>query len=280
MEAYRDMYARSIQSGDDFWAEQARLYIDWDQDFKTVHEGSFADGDNAWFTEGRLNASFNCVDRHAQSKPNEPAIIFEPDEPNGEGRTLSWKELQREVSRLSWVLKRDFGVKKGDTVAVYMPMVPEAFIAVLACTRIGAIHSVVFGGFSANALRDRILDANAKVVLTADESVRGGKTIPLKQIVDEALKQCNVDRCLVYRRTGNAINMQAGRDLWWQEETRKWPAVFAPESMSAEDPLFMLYTSGSTGKSVLSSHGQLMLTFQANQRDLCTRLLATFSAQP
>jgi acetyl-CoA synthetase len=249
LEAYYDLHNKSIQNSDVFWAEQARSYIAWDREFQTVHEGSFEDGDNAWFTEGRLNASFNCVDRHAKQKPNATAIIFEPDEPSSPNRFLTWKELQREVCRLSWVLARDFGVRKGDTVAMYMPMVPEAFIAVLACARVGAIHSVVFGGFSANALRDRILDADARVVLTANEGVRGGKTVALKNIVDAALGQCpDVAHCLVYRGTDADVPMQAGRDLWWEEQTRKWPCVFAPESMSSEDPLFLLYTSGSTGK--------------------------------
>lgn len=248
LQAYHELYQHSIQDPESFWAEQARSAITWDRDFETVHEGSFETGDNAWFTKGRLNASFNCVDRHAKKKPHDPAIIFEPDEPNDPGRTITWKQLQQEVSRLSWVLSRDFGVRKGDTVALYMPMIPEAFIAVLACTRIGAIHSVVFGGFSANALRDRILDADAKVVITADESVRGGKAIRLKDIVDEALFGTAVEHCLVYQRTGNDVDMREGRDKWWQQKTAKWPKVFPPVSMSAEDPLFLLYTSGSTGK--------------------------------
>ncbi|PIA94817.1 Acetyl-coenzyme A synthetase [Cercospora beticola] len=250
LKAYEKLYKKSIEQPDQFWAEQARSLITWERDFgDLVHEGSFKDGDNAWFPEGRLNASFNCIDRHAKRKPNATAIIFEPDEPSSPNRSLTWKELQRDVSRLSWVLTRDFGVKKGDTVAIYMPMVPEAFVAVLACTRIGAIHSVVFGGFSANALRDRILDADARVVLTANEGARGGKVIALKSIVDEALSQCpNVASCLVYRATMSAVPMQAGRDFDWTRETQKWPAVFTPVSMSSEDPLFMLYTSGSTGK--------------------------------
>ena len=194
-----------------------------------------------------MNASYNCVDRHAIKDPKKPAIIYEADEPS-EGRTITFSELQREVSRLAWVLK-DMGVKKGDAVALYLPMIPEAVVAFLACTRIGAVHSVVFAGFSADSLRDRILDARCKVVLTTDEGRRGGKGIGTKQIVDAALKRCSdVRHCLVYKRTGKDVPMQAGRDRWWNEETEKWPAYLPPEPMSAEDPLFLLYTSGSTGK--------------------------------
>lgn len=248
MQAHNQLYKSSIDDSDAFWARQARSLLSWDQDFKTVHEGNFEDGANAWFTEGKLNASYNNVDRHAKLKPDQPAILFEPDHPDDPSRTLTWKQLQQEVSKVSWALMRDFGVRKGDAVAIYMPMVPEAFISVLACARIGAIHSVVFGGFSANALRDRIIDADAKVVITADESVRGGKHIPLKDIVDDALDGCVVDHCLVYQRTGKIVNMQKGRDVFWADTCEKWQRAFAPESMNAEDPLFLLYTSGSTGK--------------------------------
>lgn len=194
-----------------------------------------------------MNASYNCVDRHAAKTPDKPAIIFEADEPS-EGRTITYSELQREVSKLAWVLK-DMGVKKGDVVALYLPMIPEAVVAFLACTRVGAVHSVVFAGFSADSLRDRINDAKCKVVLTTDEGKRGGKVIGTKQIVDNAIKQCpGVTGCLVYKRTGKEVPMQEGRDLWWAEETEKWPNYIPPEPMSSEDPLFLLYTSGSTGK--------------------------------
>ena len=212
-----------------------------------MHTGSLNNGDNAWFLEGRLNASYNCVDRHAIKTPDKPAIIYEADDP-GEGRTISFAELQRDVSKLAWVLK-SLGVKKGDAVALYLPMIPEAVVAFLACTRIGAIHSVVFAGFSADSLRDRINDCNCKVVLTTDEGKRGGKVIGTKQIVDNALKQCpGVTNTVVYKRTGKDVPMQEGRDLWWNIETEKWPSYIAPESMNSEDPLFLLYTSGSTGK--------------------------------
>ena len=177
------MYQESIEQPDKFWGKMARDLLTWEKDFHTVHSGSFSHGDNAWFLEGRLNASYNCVDRHAFRNPDKPAIIFEADEPN-EGRTITYGELLREVSKLAYVLKQ-MGVKKGDTVALYLPMVPEAVISFLACTRIGAVHSVVFAGFSSDSLRDRVLDANSKVVITSDEGKRGGKVLGTKKIVDE-----------------------------------------------------------------------------------------------
>ncbi|KAM3418281.1 Acetyl-coenzyme A synthetase [Cercospora zeina] len=247
LDEYRKMYQESIENPDHFWGKLARELLTWERDFQTVHSGSLTNGDNAWFVEGKLNASYNCVDRHAHKNPDKPAIIYEADE-KGEGRTITYGELLREVSRLSWVLKQ-MGVKKGDTVALYLPMIPEAVIAFLACTRIGAVHSVVFAGFSSDSLRDRIIDAESKVVITTDEGKRGGKLIGTKKIVDEALKQCpDVTHCLVFQRTGAEVPWTKGRDLWWHEEMEKWPSYYAPESMSSEDPLFLLYTSGSTGK--------------------------------
>jgi acetyl-CoA synthetase len=241
------MYKESISEPDKFWGKIARELLTWEQDFQTVHTGSLAGGDNAWFNEGRLNASYNCVDRHAAKNPDKPAIIYEADE-KGEGRTISYQELLRDVSKLAWVLKQ-MGVKKGDTVALYMPMIPEAVVTFLACSRIGAVHSVVFAGFSSDSLRDRIIDAESKVVITTDEGKRGGKVIGTKKIVDEALKQCpDVTHCLVYKRTGADVPWTDKRDLWWHEEFEKWPAYYPPESMNSEDPLFLLYTSGSTGK--------------------------------
>ena len=219
----------------------------WERDFQTVHSGSFVNGDNAWFVEGRLNASYNCVDRHAFKNPHKPAIIYEADEANA-GRTITYGELLREVSRVAYVLKQ-MGVRKGDSVALYMPMIPEALVAFLACARIGAVHSVVFAGFSSDSLRDRIIDAESKVVITTDEGKRGGKTIGTKKIVDEALKQCpDVKHALIFKRTGTEVPWTKGRDLWWHEEVEKYPNYIAPESMNSEDPLFLLYTSGSTGK--------------------------------
>jgi acetyl-CoA synthetase len=247
LEDYQKLYKESIENPDAFWGKLSRELLTWERDFQTVRSGSFENGDVAWFLEGRLNAAYNCVDRHAFKNPNKTAIIFEADEPD-KGRNISYGELLREVSKLAYTLKQ-FGVKKGDTVAVYLPMIPQAIFALLACARIGAVHSVVFAGFSADSLRDRILDANSKVVITADEGNRGGKSIKTKSIVDDALKQCpDVSHCLVYQRTGNNIPWTQGRDFWWHEEVEKYPSYIAPEPMNSEDPLFLLYTSGSTGK--------------------------------
>lgn len=247
LDEYKKLYQESITDPEKFWGRVARELLTWERDFKTVHTGSLKNGDNAWFLEGQLNASYNCVDRHAIKNPEKPAIIYEADDTN-DGRTLTYGELLREVCKVAHVLKQ-MGVKKGDTVAIYLPMIPEAIIAFLAITRIGAIHSVVFAGFSSDSLRDRVLDAQSKVIITTDEGKRGGKLIGTKKIVDEALKQCpDVTHCLVYKRTGADVPWTKGRDYWWHEEVDKWPSYIAPESMNAEDPLFLLYTSGSTGK--------------------------------
>ena len=241
------MYKESITEPDKFWGNLARELLSWSKDFQTVHSGSLANGDNAWFLEGELNASYNCVDRHAFKDPNKVAIIYEADEPDA-GRTVTYGELLREVCKTAHVLKQ-MGVRKGDTVAIYLPMIPEALIAFLACSRIGAVHSVVFAGFSSDSLRDRVIDAESKVVITTDEGKRGGKLIGTKKIVDDALKQCpDVKHVLVYKRTGADVPWTKGRDYWWHEEVEKWPAYIAPEPMNSEDPLFLLYTSGSTGK--------------------------------
>ncbi|KAN0112662.1 acetyl-coenzyme A synthetase-like protein 1 [Hyaloscypha variabilis] len=247
LDEYKELYKESITQPKKFWAKQARELLTWQRDFQTVHSGSFEHGDNAWFLEGQLNASYNCVDRHAIKHPNKAAIIYEADDA-ADGRTLTYSELLREVCKTAHVLKQ-MGVKKGDTVAIYLPMIPEAVIAFLACARIGAVHSVVFAGFSSDSLRDRVIDAQSKVVITTDEGKRGGKLIGTKKIVDDALKQCpDVTHCLVYKRTGAEVPWTKGRDWWWHEEVEKWPAYIAPEPMNSEDPLFLLYTSGSTGK--------------------------------
>ncbi|KAG4033540.1 hypothetical protein MFRU_004g00480 [Monilinia fructicola] len=247
LDEYKKLYDESIKEPNKFWGRLARELLTWQKDFETVHSGSFVGGDNAWFLEGQLNASYNCVDRHAIKNPDKPAIIYEADETT-DGRTLTYSELLREVCKTAYVLKQ-MGVKKGDTVAIYLPMIPEAVIAFLACSRIGAVHSVVFAGFSSDSLRDRVIDAQSKVVITSDEGKRGGKLIGTKKIVDDALKQCpDVTHCLVYRRTGADVPMTKGRDWWWHEEVEKWPSYIAPEPMNSEDPLFLLYTSGSTGK--------------------------------
>ncbi|KAF4776498.1 acetate-CoA ligase [Colletotrichum scovillei] len=247
LEDYQKLYKESITDPKAFWGTKARELLSWFSDFQTVYSGSLAGGDSAWFVEGQLNACYNCVDRHAFKDPNRVAIIYEADEP-GEGRNVTYGELLREVSRTAWVLKQ-MGVRKGDTVAIYLPMIPEAIIALLACVRIGAVHSVVFAGFSADSLRDRVIDGNSKVVITTDEGKRGGKLIGTKKIVDDALKQCpDVSHVLVYKRTGADVPMTKGRDWWWHEEVEKWPSYFPPERVNSEDPLFLLYTSGSTGK--------------------------------
>ncbi|CAK7217664.1 acetyl-coenzyme A synthetase 2 [Sporothrix eucalyptigena] len=247
LQEYETLYQESIQEPEKFWGRQARELLTWQRDFQTVKSGSLENGDCAWFLEGQLNASYNCVDRHAFKDPNRVAIIYEADEPN-DGRNLTYGELLREVCKTAYVLKQ-MGVKKGDAVAIYLPMIPEALIAFLAITRIGAVHSVVFAGFSSDSLRDRVIDAECKVVITTDEGKRGGKLIGTKKIVDDALKQCpDVRHVLVYKRTGAEVPFTKGRDLWWHEEVEKWPSYIAPEPMNSEDPLFLLYTSGSTGK--------------------------------
>lgn len=247
LEEYKRLYKESIENPDKFWGERARELLHWDIPFETVKCGSFEHGDTAWFLEGRLNACYNAVDRHAFADPNRAAIIYEADEPS-EGRTISYGELLREVCKLAFALKQ-MGVKKGDTVAIYMPMIPEALVAILATVRIGAVHSVVFAGFSSGSLRDRINDARSKVVLTTDEGKRGGKVISTKKIVDDALKECpQVHSVLVHKRTSADIPMQEGRDYWWSEQLERYPGYCAPTLMDAEDPLFLLYTSGSTGK--------------------------------
>ncbi len=209
MDEYQQLYKESITEPEKFWARMARGLLTWFRDFETVHSGSLENGDNAWFVEGQLNASYNCVDRHAFKNPDKVAIIYEADEP-GDGRTLTYGELLREVCKTAHVLKK-MGVKKGDTVAIYLPMIPEAVIAFLACTRIGAVHSVVFAGFSSDSLRDRVLDAESHVVITTDEGKRGGKLIGTKKIVDDALAQCpDVRHVLVYKRTGADVPMTKG----------------------------------------------------------------------
>ena len=247
LEEYQKLYKESITEPEKFWGERARELLSWSRDFETVRSGSLLNGDSSWFLEGQLNASYNCVDRHAFKDPERVAIIYEADEP-GEGRNVTYGELLRQVSKTAWALKQ-MGVRKGDTVAIYLPMIPEALVALLACVRIGAVHSVVFAGFSADSLRDRVIDAKSKVVITTDEGRRGGKLIGTKKIVDDALKQCpDVNHVLVYKRTGADVPWTEGRDLWWHEEVEKWPSYFPPEPVNSEDPMFLLYTSGSTGK--------------------------------
>ncbi|CAG8525053.1 5376_t:CDS:2 [Racocetra fulgida] len=246
-EQYKKLYEESINNPTKFWGDLANELLTWNTPFKTVQSGCFEHGDVAWFREGQLNASYNCVDRHALKNPDKVAIIYEADEP-GQDRKITYGELLRDVCRFANVLKA-YGVKKGDTVAIYMPMVPEAVVAFLACARIGAVHSVVFAGFSSDSLRGRILDASSRFVITADEGRRGGRTIHTKQIVDEALLGCpDVERVFVFRRTGSPVPFCSPRDVWWHEELEKQRPHCPPEIVNAEDPLFILYTSGSTGK--------------------------------
>lgn len=222
--------------------------IAWDVPFRTARTGGFAEGDVAWFPEGQLNASYNCVDRWAFKHPDKAAIIYEADEP-GQHKEITYGQLLNQVSQLANALK-NMGVKKGDSVIIYLPMIPEAAVALLACARIGAVHSVVFAGFSADSLRDRTVDCEARVVITTDEGKRGGRTIATKSIVDAALKECpKVEHCIVVKRTGNEqVQLQEGRDQWYHEVTSRERAYCPPVPVSSEDPLFILYTSGSTGK--------------------------------
>ncbi|SZF02280.1 unnamed protein product [Blumeria hordei] len=247
MNEYEKLYEESITKPDQFWGRLARELLTWQRDFQTVHSGNLIHGDNAWFLEGQLNASYNCIDRHAFRDPEKLAIIYEADSVE-ESRTVTYGELLREVCRVAHVLKQ-MGVRKGHVVTIYLPMIPEALIAILACSRIGAIHLVIFAGFHSDSIRDRVVDSESKVLITVDEGKRGGKSIKMKEIVDEALKQCpNVSHCLVFQHTRSRISWTEGRDFWWHEEVARWPSYIAPEVMNSEDPLFLLYTSGSTGK--------------------------------
>ena len=247
LERYRAMYAESVNSPDTFWAEQAKQFLTWQQPWTQVTKSDLRKGEVAWFIGGKLNVSVNCIDRHLPQRANQTAIIWEGDDP-AEDQLITYGELHTEVCRLANAL-RARGVKKGDRVCIYMPMIPEASYAMLACARIGAIHSVVFGGFSPEALKDRILDADCRVVITADEGVRGGKKVPLKKNTDTALASCpNVHTCLVVRRTAGDIQWKEGRDIWYHDLVDQQSDVCEPEQMDAEDPLFILYTSGSTGK--------------------------------
>ena len=245
-DSYLEMYEASISEPDKFWAEQAEKFLTWDAGWSEICSENFLTGDAKWFLDGKLNASTNCIDRHLTDNREKIAIIWEGDSPE-DSKHISYEELYSEVCKLGNLL-RARGVKKGDRVCIYMPMVPEAAYAMLACTRIGAIHSVVFGGFSPEALKDRILDSNCKVVISANEGIRGGKSIPLKRNVDLALTDCpSVHTCLFVKRTSKNVDWLEGRDIWY-EQVNNYDASCEPEIMDSEDPLFILYTSGSTGK--------------------------------
>ena len=245
---FSEKYDYSIELNDKFWSEEGKK-IEWIKPFSKVKDVSYdlKDLHIRWFYDGSLNVSSNCLDRHLEARGNQIAIIWEGDDPN-ETKKITYRELHEEVCKFSNALKAN-GAKKGDRITIYMPMIPEAAVAMLACARIGAIHSVVFGGFSPDSLAGRITDCDSNIIITADEGIRGGKIIPLKENTDAALKLCSsIKKCIVVKRTGNDINWVEGRDVWYHEAMSKVDNECQPEEMDAEDPLFILYTSGSTGK--------------------------------
>ncbi|MFN3580163.1 MAG: acetate--CoA ligase [Pseudomonas sp.] len=257
---YQRLYRQSIDEPDTFWAEQATRFLTWEKPWSKVHESDLSKGEAAWFIDGKLNVSVNCIDRHLEKRGDQTAIIWEGDEPSDD-KHITYRQLHEHVCRLANVL-RARGVKRGDRVCLYMPMIPEAAYAMLACSRIGAVHSVVFGGFSPDALRDRINDSDCQAVITADEGVRGGKRVPLKQNVEKALKECpNVHTVVTVQRTGGNVDWHPHRDIWYHEACAAVSADCEPEAMDSEDPLFILYTSGSTGKpkGVLHTTGGYLL---------------------
>ena len=258
---YQTMYAESLADNDAFWAKHGKR-IDWIKPYTEISDVSYdaADLHIRWFSDGTLNAAANCLDRHLEERGDQTAIIWEGDDP-ADSRHITYAELHAEVCKFANVLKAE-GAKKGDRITIYMPMIPEAAIAMLACVRIGAVHSVVFGGFSPDALAGRIRDCDSNMVITSDEGVRGGRPIPLKANTDAALDSCpDCNKVIVVRRTGGEINWVAGRDVWYHEAMDGASALCPPEEMNAEDPMFILYTSGSTGKpkGVLHTTGGYMV---------------------
>ena len=246
-EQYKQLYKESIENPDLFWSKQAKEFIDWEETWEQVSKTNMKDGQIAWFLGAKLNVAQNCLDRHLQTKSEKTAIIWEGDDPN-EQESISYKELHKRVCKLANGLKSR-GITKGDRVCIYLPMIPEAAIAMLACARIGAIHSVVFGGFSPQSLRDRIQDSECCAIITADEGLRGGKSVPLKQNSDIALKECpSVHSVIVVKRTGGDITWNTQKDIWYHNLVRGQSDNCPIEIMDSEDPLFILYTSGSTGK--------------------------------
>jgi len=258
-ETYESMYERSMNDPENFWAEQAETFIDWEKKWDKVSDVDFAKGKIAWFEGATLNVSYNCIDRHLPERAEQVAIIWEGDDPNS-SESITYGQLHEKVCKFSNGLE-ELGVVKGDRVCLYMPMILEAAIAMLACARVGAMHSVVFGGFSPEALRDRILDSKCKIVITADEGVRGGKNIPLKANVDQATRDCDcVDAIVVVERTGGKVTWNE-RDIWYHDLVKNASTNYPCEMFEAENPLFILYTSGSTGKpkGVLHTSGGYLL---------------------
>ena len=248
-EQYTEMYQRSVDDPSGFWGEQAEQYLTWFKKWDTVLDWSFAQDDLHinWFKGGTLNVAYNCLDRHLETRGDQVAIIWEADDPNVD-RKITYRELHEEVCKFANVLKSR-GVKKGDRVSLYLPMIPEAAVAMLACARIGAMHSIVFGGFSPDALKDRVNDAECQVIITSDQSMRGGKKVPLKKNADKAAESCpQVHTCIVVQRGGDPVAWTEGRDIWYHDAVAAASADCPAEEMDADDPLFILYTSGSTGK--------------------------------
>lgn len=253
---YQTLYQESIDNSDAFWGEQANKFIDWFSPWKSVQQGDFENLDIKWFSEGKLNACYNCIDRHLAKRKDQIAIYWQGDNPN-ESLSMTYSQLYEKINRFSNALKK-LGIKKGDRVCIYLPMIPEVAIAMLACTRIGAIHSVVFSAFSSDSLKSRILDADCKLLITADEGVRGGKNNSLKKNADKALEKCpNVKHVIVVKRTGTTIPWNKDRDIWYHEALQDSSAECSPEKCDSDDPLFILYTSGSTGnpKGILHTTG-------------------------
>ena len=266
LEEYRRLYRLSLDDPEAFWAKEAE-HVSWFHPFRQVLDNDYENVDFAWFLGGRTNVCYNCVDRHLNGRSDQDAIVWVKDEP-GEYERITYRKLKHEVARVANVLK-SHGVRKGDRVCIYMPMIPELAYTMLACARIGAIHSIVFGGFSSEAIRDRILDAGCKIVITANEGLRGGKVLPLKKTVDRAVDGLDlVETVLVARRTDGDTEMRSGRDFWLDEECRKQRSTCSVEWMGAEDPLFILYTSGSTGKpkGVMHTTGGYLVYAQMTHR--------------